>query len=261
MGIFSKGATSSVTLQTYAESQGWFEDGGAYSKRLENTFATLRSSSKNEILLTLICRTEVLSANEIFEEDKENSQVIQVMPLDEDSKYSICLIHRPISLSQFVNEIEGSIRILENQSHQIGNEWLKKSPESKSGLYHLPRMLASAPIPILDGYASSSEVAENLNNSPLHPLIGILRAAQMLGYERSKISQATEHAYTNLINKLRQKEVKFENPRDFCLFASKALEPAYKSFKHPTYNKVFWDELVSYTLILNGEFENIPNWW
>ena len=261
MGIFSKGPTSSVILETYAESHGWFEDAGGYSKRLEDTFATLRSSSKNEILLTLICRTEVSNEDEIFEEYKENNQVIQVMPLDEDSKYSICLIHRPINLSQFVNEIEGSIRMLENQSNRIGKEWLKKSPESKSGLYHLPRMLASAPIPLFDDYASSSEIAENLDNSPLHPLVGILSAARMLGYGESEIIEATRHSYANLVSTLKQKEVKFENPRDYCLFASKALKPAYKSLKHPTYNKMFWEELASYTRILNGEFENIPNWW
>ena len=261
MGIFSKGVASSVTLETYAESQGWFEDGGAYSKRLENTFATLRSSSKNEILLTLICRTEVLSADEVFEEDKENGTVIQVMPLEEDSKYSICLIHRPIKSSKFVDEIEDLISTLEIQSYQISNEWLEKSPESKSGLHHLPRILASAPIQLFDGYASSLEVAEYLDNSQLYPLVGILSAAKMLGYERSVIGQATEHAYTNLVSELKQKEVNFENPRDFCLFASQALEPAYKNLKHPTYNRLFWDELVSYTRILNGEFENLPNWW
>ena len=72
MGIFGKGATSSGILETYSRSNGWCEDGDAYSKRLENTFATLRSSSKNEILLTLICRTHILSKDEIFEEDKEN---------------------------------------------------------------------------------------------------------------------------------------------------------------------------------------------
>lgn len=261
MGIFSKGATSSVILETYTEIHGWFKDGDGYSKRLENTFATLRSSSKNEILLTLICRTEVLSEDEFFEEDKENNQVIQVMPLDEDSRYSICLIHRPIRSSQFVDEVEDSIKILENKSNQIGAEWLKKSPESKSGLHHLPRMLASSPIPLFGGYVSSSDVADYLDNSPIYPLVGILSAARMLRYEEGKISEATDHAYANLVSTLKQKEVKFENPRDFCLFASKALEPAYKSLKHPTYNKVFWEELASYTRVLNGEFENIPNWW
>lgn len=261
MGIFSKGANSSVILQTYVESSRWFEDGDGYSLRLENTFATLRTSTKNEILLTLICRTEILSADETFKEDEENNQIIQVMPLDEGSKYSICLIRRPIKSNHFIADIEDTIRTLENQSQQISAEWLKKSPESKSGLYHLPRMLASAPIPLFDGNASSSEVAEYLDNSPLYPLVGILSAARMLGYAENDISQATDLAYANLVSALKQEEVEFENTRDFCLFASKALAPVYKSLKHPTYNKLFWEELVSYTGILNGEFENIPNWW
>ena len=262
MGIFSRKPDSSVFLEGYASDHAeWIEDGDAYSRRLEDTFATIRANRRDEILLSVICQTEIRMAEEVLEERKEQNLVFQVMPLDEGSPFSIGLVHRYLNLADFEKEIESAISDLERNSKVINQEIVKYGQLGKSGLFHLARMLPSGPIPLVGSNTSGLEIANGFENSPIFPMVGVISAARHLGYDENVIRDANLAAYENLVNLLRSENPSFEDSEDFYSFASKALAPSFSGLKHPVYNKFFWDELTVYTKLLNDDFVNLPHWW
>jgi hypothetical protein len=262
MGIFSRKPDSSVLLEGYANDHAeWIKDGDAYSRRLEDTFATIRSNRRDEILLSVICQTEIRMAQEVLEERKEQNLVFQVMPIDEGSPYSIGLVHRYLKVDDFEKEIDSAISDLEQNSRVINQEFAKYGELGKSGLFHLARMLPSGPIPLIGSNTRGLEIANAFENSPIFPMVGVISIARHLGYDQSVIRDATLAAYENLVNLLRSDNPSFEDSEDFYSFASKALAPSFSGLKHPVYNKFFWEELTVYTKLLNGDFGNLPNWW
>lgn len=265
MGIFGKSSSenSSVILQKYVDSHhDWRPDGDAFSKRLEDTFATIRSNVEDEILLSVIWRTEIPNAAEILEEYEEGTLIMQVMPIDEDYLFSIGLVHRPIKSSNFNTEIDSILLDTEKYCKELSDELSQdQNSGGKNGLSHLPRMLSTSPLPAIKNSSRGSDVADMLENSSLHPLIGILRAGDLLGYSKNEVDAATNSAYRNLIQSLGKDDLLFQRSKDFYKFAAEVLAPSFNSVTHPTYDKNFWNELVQYTKILNNDFKNLPNWW
>ena len=262
MGFFSRTPDSSQFLEGYAnDHQEWVRDGDAYSRRLEDTFATVRANRKDEILLSVICQTEIRMAQDVLEERKEQNLVFQVMPLDEGSPFSIGLVHRYLKVADFEKEIESAISDLEQNSRVINQEIAKYGQLGKSGLFHLARMLPSGPLPSVGTYKSGSEIANAFENSTIFPMVRTISIARYLGYDENVIRDANLAAYENLLNLLRRENPSFEDSEDFYSFAKKALAPSFSGLKHPVYNKFFWEELTVYTKLLNGDFVNLPNWW
>jgi hypothetical protein len=194
-------------------------------------------------------------------QDEEENLFFQMIPQDSNSQYSIALLHKILAPINFVDEIDNSLSTMRKRIDSFAADFSIDLSSGKDGIFHLPRMLSSSPLRLASFNLKPGEIAKDLEESVLFPLIGISIAGEYLGYDKSSLIEATKQGCEALVSSLRNNTTEFKDIKAVYVFAEKQLAPFYSSIKDPDGKNEFWKELVEVTRVFKGDFENIPEWW